>query len=78
MYAAEPPIGFDVIEAEDVRDGWEDAWREFHHGIRIGRLWVGPPWEDAPAGATPVVIDPGRAFGTGAHEIGRASCRERV
>jgi ribosomal protein L11 methyltransferase len=71
VYADEPPIGFDVIEAEDVRDGWEDAWREFHHGIRIGRLWVGPPWEDAPAGAIPVVIDPGRAFGTGAHATTR-------
>ncbi|MGH2970583.1 MAG: 50S ribosomal protein L11 methyltransferase [Gaiellaceae bacterium] len=71
VYADEPPIGFDVIEAEDVPDGWEDAWREFHHGVRVGRLWVGPPWEEAPAGATPVAIDPGRAFGTGAHATTR-------
>jgi ribosomal protein L11 methyltransferase len=71
VYAAEPPIGFDVIEGEDVREGWEDAWREFHHGIRIGRLWVGPPWDDAPAGAMPIAIDPGRAFGTGAHATTR-------
>lgn len=71
MYADEPPIGFDVLEVEDVPGGWEDAWREFHHGVRIGRLWVGPPWERAPAEATPVVIDPGRAFGTGAHPTTR-------
>jgi ribosomal protein L11 methyltransferase len=32
---------------------------------------VGPPWESAPAGAIPVVIDPGRAFGTGAHPTTR-------
>jgi ribosomal protein L11 methyltransferase len=54
-----------------VEDGWEDAWRSFHHGVTVGRLWVGPPWEDPPAGALPVVIDPGRAFGTGAHPTTR-------
>jgi ribosomal protein L11 methyltransferase len=71
VYADEPPIGFDVVEAEDVDEGWEDAWRAFHHGVRIGRLWVGPPWEEAPADAVSVVIDPGRAFGTGAHPTTR-------
>jgi ribosomal protein L11 methyltransferase len=50
-----------------VAEGWEDRWREFHHGVSIGPLWVGPPWEAAPVGTTGVVIDPGRAFGTGAH-----------
>ena len=71
VYADEPPLGFDVVEADDVAVGWEDAWREFHHGVLVGRLWVGPPWEPAPAGAVPVVIDPGRAFGTGAHPTTR-------
>lgn len=71
VYADEPPIGFDVVEVEDVREGWEDEWRAFHHGVTIGRLWVGPPWEDVPAGATSVVVDPGRAFGTGAHPTTR-------
>jgi len=67
VYAAEPPIGFDLLETVDVEDGWEDAWRAFHHGVVVGGLWVGPPWEEPPAGTLPVVIDPGRAFGTGAH-----------
>ena len=71
VYAEEPPLGFDVVEADDVERGWEDGWREFHHGVRAGRLWVGPPWEEAPPDATPVVIDPGRAFGTGAHPTTR-------
>jgi ribosomal protein L11 methyltransferase len=52
---------------DDVAVGWEDGWRAFHHGVRVGRCWVGPPWEEPPAGAVAVVIDPGRAFGTGAH-----------
>jgi ribosomal protein L11 methyltransferase len=73
VYADEPPIGFDVLETDDVREGWEDSWREFHHGVAVGRFWVGPPWEDAPAGLDPIVIDPGRAFGTGAHPTTRLS-----
>jgi ribosomal protein L11 methyltransferase len=60
-----------VVEVDDVAAGWEDGWRAFHHGVRIGRLWVGPPWEEPPADAVAVVIDPGRAFGTGAHATTR-------
>jgi ribosomal protein L11 methyltransferase len=71
VYADEPPVGFDVLDAETVEAGWEDAWKEFHHGVAVGGLWVGPPWEPSPAGATAVVIDPGRAFGTGAHATTR-------
>jgi ribosomal protein L11 methyltransferase len=54
-----------------VADGWEDGWRAFHHGVRVGRCWVGPPWEAGPHDAVAVVIDPGRAFGTGAHATTR-------
>ena len=71
VYAEEPPIGFDMIEADEVSEGWEDAWKDFHHGVSIGRLWVGPPWESPPADLVPVVIDPSRAFGTGAHATTR-------
>ncbi|HEU5215130.1 MAG TPA: 50S ribosomal protein L11 methyltransferase [Gaiellaceae bacterium] len=71
MYADEAPLGFDVVEVDDVAEGWEDAWRSFHHGVRVGRCWVGPPWEEPPPDAIAVVIDPGRAFGTGAHATTR-------
>jgi ribosomal protein L11 methyltransferase len=57
--------------AADVEAGWEDRWRAFHRPIRIGRLWVGPPWEEPDADALAVVIDPGRAFGTGSHQTTR-------
>ena len=53
--------------AADVEGGWEEKWRAFHRPIRVGRLWVGPPWESPPADALVVVVDPGRAFGTGSH-----------
>jgi ribosomal protein L11 methyltransferase len=52
---------------ERVPAGWEDAWRSFHHPVTVGCLWIGPPWEERPDAARAVVVDPGRAFGTGAH-----------
>ena len=55
----------------EVEPGWEDRWREFHRPVVIGPLWIGPPWERPPAAAVPVVIDPGRAFGTGSHPTTR-------
>jgi ribosomal protein L11 methyltransferase len=57
--------------ARDVAPGWEDAWKRFHRPARVGRLWIGPPWEEPDADALAVVIDPGGAFGTGAHPTTR-------
>jgi ribosomal protein L11 methyltransferase len=62
---------FRLVSAADVPEGWADAWRRFHRPLRIGPLWIGPPWERPPAGVPAVVIDPGRAFGTGAHATTR-------
>jgi ribosomal protein L11 methyltransferase len=64
---------FPELTSEPVREGWEDAWREFHRGAMVGPVWVGPPWEHPPedAVAVAVVIDPGRAFGTGSHPTTR-------
>src|SRR5262249_27090235 len=52
---------------EDVAADWRDRWKAFHRPVRIGPLWIGPPWEQAPPEAAAVAIEPGRAFGTGAH-----------
>jgi ribosomal protein L11 methyltransferase len=62
---------FAVHSEDDVAEGWEDNWRAFHHGVVVGRFWIGPPWEEPPAAVDAVVIDPGRAFGTGAHPTTR-------
>ena len=62
---------FGGVETEPVTPGWEDEWKRFHRPVRVGSLWIGPPWEDAPEGVESVVIDPGRAFGTGAHPTTR-------
>ena len=63
---------FDEAESAPVEPGWEDRWRAFHRPVVAGGLWIGPPWEPVPAGAHAVVVDPGRAFGTGAHPTTRA------
>jgi ribosomal protein L11 methyltransferase len=58
---------FEGVSAKSVEPGWEERWREFHRPVSIGPLWIGPSWEQPPADAIAVVIDPGRAFGTGSH-----------
>lgn len=62
---------FPTATATDVSDGWEDAWKAFHRPVVVGGVWLGPPWEAPPPGLATVVIDPGRAFGTGAHPTTR-------
>ncbi|MGL6278787.1 MAG: 50S ribosomal protein L11 methyltransferase [Gaiella sp.] len=51
--------------------GWEDAWRAWHVPVVVGGIWLGPPWLAPPIDLPAVVIDPGRAFGTGAHPTTR-------
>ena len=58
---------FGGARGEDVVADWRDRWKEFHRPVRIGPLWIGPPWHEPPADATAIYVDPGRAFGTGAH-----------
>jgi ribosomal protein L11 methyltransferase len=62
---------FTGASSTGVEGGWEERWRDFHKPVRVGPLWVGPPWAEAPADAIAVVVDPGRAFGTGAHATTR-------
>ena len=63
---------FAQATSESVTGGWEDRWKEFHRPVRAGGIWIGPPWIAPPAGELAVVVDPGRAFGTGAHPTTRA------
>lgn len=61
-------IPVDVF-TEEIADDWTERWREFHKPITIaGQLHVRPPWLEAQPGLDDLVIDPGMAFGTGAHE----------
>jgi ribosomal protein L11 methyltransferase len=62
---------FGEVRSEEVPADWQERWREFHRPVWVGTLWIGPPWEDPPAGSDAVVIEPGRAFGTGGHATTR-------
>ena len=68
------------IATEEVADDWAERWTEFHRPVTISdragraRLRIRPPWAPSgPAGIPDVVIDPGQAFGTGAHASTRLS-----
>jgi ribosomal protein L11 methyltransferase len=52
-------------EAPDT--DWSMAWRSQIRSTRVGRLWVGPPWETPPEGTVSLIIEPKMAFGTGDH-----------
>src|SRR5215510_7625987 len=62
---------FDGVRVEAVPEGWEHEWMRFHRPVEAGSLWIGPPWETPTPGLLAVVIDPGLAFGTGAHPTTR-------
>jgi ribosomal protein L11 methyltransferase len=66
--------GLVEIRSTDVPDDWAERWQDFHRPVLVGeRLWVRPSWEadPAPPGSIDVVVDPGNAFGTGAHATTR-------
>ena len=61
---------FEVI----VGDDWLDAWREHFAPVQVGSLLIVPDWdgalvttEDDSPGLQRVLLDPKRAWGTGAH-----------
>jgi ribosomal protein L11 methyltransferase len=72
MQAAAGPALVEIVTSE-VADDWAERWREFHRPIEVGRgpatLRVRAPWHEPRGGD--LVIDPGQAFGTGAHATTR-------
>jgi ribosomal protein L11 methyltransferase len=78
--------GLVEVTSTEVPDDWADRWQDFHKPVWIGggRMVVRPSWERGagrdPAGADAggeeragidVVVEPGQAFGTGAHPTTR-------
>src|SRR5262245_3755653 len=70
----EAAAGDSLVEviATEVPDDWADRWQDFHKPLLVGeRLWLRPSWEEPREGSADLVVDPGRAFGTGAHPTTR-------
>jgi ribosomal protein L11 methyltransferase len=57
------------VVTTEVPDDWGERWKTFHRPVVIGeRLRVRPPWVPP---LQEIVVDPGQAFGTGAHHTTR-------
>jgi ribosomal protein L11 methyltransferase len=72
--ALEAAAGQSLVEviSTEVPDDWADRWQDFHKPLLVGgRIWMRPSWEEPREGTVDVVVDPGRAFGTGAHPTTR-------
>jgi len=60
------------VSSTEIPDDWADRWRDFHKPLLVGgRLWLRPSWEPPREGTVDLVVDPGQAFGTGAHPTTR-------
>jgi ribosomal protein L11 methyltransferase len=60
------------VRGEAVADDWAERWKQFHEPVLVGeRVWIRPPWAEPHPDALDLVIDPGQAFGTGAHPTTR-------
>lgn len=69
-----------IVESETDDKDWKDKWKDFFHSFRIGsNIAIVPTWEE-PENLKDddivIRIDPGIAFGTGAHETTRLCIEE--
>jgi ribosomal protein L11 methyltransferase len=74
--AAVDPVTIRRREAHE--EEWRDVWKQFFRATRVGRRFVvRPSWDpgEAPPGEHVIDLDPGRAFGTGAHPSTRLVIR---
>jgi ribosomal protein L11 methyltransferase len=60
-------VGFVPVPELD----WVARFRDGFRPIRVGRFLITPSWEAKAPSADVLVVDPGRAFGTGTHETTR-------
>jgi len=77
--AAGTPVDPVTIRLRDANEEeWRDVWKQFFRATRVGRRFVvRPSWDpgQAPPGEHVIDLDPGRAFGTGAHPSTRLVIR---
>jgi ribosomal protein L11 methyltransferase len=60
------------VATSEIADDWAERWRDFHRPVTVGEaLTVRAPWHDPATTGLDIVIDPGQAFGTGAHATTR-------
>ncbi len=63
-------MGLNMTVAALPETDWENSWQEHYPAVEVGeKLIVLPYWlaDSDESGRTPVILDPGLTFGTGAH-----------
>ena len=62
-------LGLTPIIAELPETNWEESWKDNYPTVEVGEnLIVVPYWQaEETNGRTPIILDPGLTFGTGAH-----------
>ena len=73
-------IGDGTLDVSVMDDAeWKDNWKQFFHSFCVDDVFITPSWEEdtnVPDNARYVLrIDPGTAFGTGAHETTQIAIR---
>jgi ribosomal protein L11 methyltransferase len=67
--AGVPGAALEAVEVPEV--DWVARFRDHFRGFAAGPFWIAPVWDVPDARAAVIVVDPGRAFGTGTHETTR-------
>ena len=69
LTAAVEKLGLPMTVAALPETNWEESWKDNYPAVEVGQnLIVVPYWQaDETSGRTPIILDPGLTFGTGAH-----------
>ena len=62
-------LGLHMNVAALPETNWEESWKDNYPAVEVGKNLIVVPYWDAEntGGRTPIVLDPGLTFGTGAH-----------
>ena len=69
LTAAAEKLGLPMSVAALPETDWEESWKDNYPAVEVGKnLIVVPYWQaEETSGRTPIILDPGLTFGTGAH-----------
>ena len=62
-------LGLSMSVAALAETNWEESWKDNYPAVEVGKNLIVVPYWDAEEtnGRTPIILDPGLTFGTGAH-----------
>jgi len=69
LEAAVKKLGLTMTVQALPETDWEESWKDNYPAVEVGKNLIVVPYWDAEStdGRTPIILDPGLTFGTGAH-----------